>query len=670
MASSFSANSLNAAQKEAVYSINGPVLILAGAGTGKTRTVTCRIAHMLEQGIASKNILAVTFTNKAANEMKDRIAEMVGRQASRQMIVSTFHSLCARILREDIDKIGYKNNFSIYTGSDQSGLISRLIIRHGGKNEKIRPNDVLAVLGRVKNTGADIDSIEDNFISRVARSYQNELIGQNAVDFDDLLILAERVLREFPDVREAWRKRFRYITVDEFQDTNSLQMSLLKQLVGPDHNICVVGDDDQSIYGWRGAQISNILDFESFFPDPKVIKLEENYRCTASILNVANALIKHNFGRREKTLRAHKQGGDSVSLIAMPGDAEEAEYIVTDIESIRRTSKKSWEDFAILFRANTQGRILEQTMREHKIPYRVIGAQSFFDRREVKDLIAYLNLMDNPQADLHLLRVLNTPPRGISHDTTASFAIDWSREHKQSVWEALNDDGFRQAISSRARNSVIDFCELVERYAAMFKESRRDFSEIFEELIKEIEYEQFITRSCKTESEEHKRLITVGDVVAGLRNYWEPGKSLRDYLSQVSLDQNDQEEDDLERKSGVCLITMHASKGLEFPVVYLVGLEEGILPHKRSLEEGTCDEERRLLYVGITRAQENLTMTYCATRLRYGDRVSCECSSFIKEIPEDMIFSQTWEGIMESSTSEEEESDFFASLRDLLSEDD
>lgn len=660
--------SLNPAQQEAVRAIHGPVLILAGAGTGKTRTVTCRISHMLEKGIAGRNILAVTFTNKAANEMRERIGDMVGRKASREMVVSTFHSLCTRILREDIDQLGYKSNFTIYAGSDQSGLIARLLIQHGGKKEKIKPNDVLAALGKVKNLGLGPEAIEDDLIARVAASYQRELLGQNAVDFDDLLILAERLLRESPDVREAWRSRFRYVTVDEFQDTNGLQMSLLKQLVGPEHNVCVVGDDDQSIYGWRGAQISNILEFEKFFPDPKVIKLEENYRCTAPILDAANALIRHNAGRRDKTLRAHKQGGEPVQLIAMPGDVEEAEYIVSDIESDRRQEKRAWEDYAVLFRANTQSRVLEQTLREHRIPYRVIGAQSFFDRREVKDLVAYLGLIDNPRADLHLLRVLNTPPRGISHDTTAHFAIDWSREHGQSVWEALNDEGFRAQISAKARSSVEAFCELVDRYGALFAEGQRDFADILEELIAEIDYEAYIARSCKTEAEEQKRLITVGDVKAGLRQFWEPGKTLRDYLSQVTLDEDDRD-DDVESKSGVCLITMHASKGLEFPVVYLVGLEEGILPHKRSLEEGTCDEERRLLYVGITRAREKLVMTYCATRLRYGDRMSCERSSFLKEIPDHLLASQTWEEIMQRETTEEEESDFFASLREMLNED-
>lgn len=661
---SFSLESLNEAQRKAVVTLNGPVLILAGAGTGKTRTVTCRIAHMVERGIAGKNILAVTFTNKAANEMRERVGQMVEKRAGRGMIVSTFHSLCTRILREDIGKLGYKENFSIYAGSDQAGLLRQLIIRHGGRKEKVEPKHVLAEMSKVKNSGRNIDAIEDDLIATIASSYQRELLAQNAVDFDDLLIFAERILRENRDVREAWRSRFRYITVDEFQDTNSLQMSLLKQLVGPEHNICVVGDDDQSIYGWRGAEISNILEFEKFFPNPEVIKLEENYRCTAPILDVANALIRHNIGRREKTLIAHKGGGEDVKLISMPGDAEEAEHIVSDIEMIRQRDSRAWEDFAILFRANTQSRIIEQTLREHKIPYRMIGAQSFYDRKEIKDLVSYLSVMDNPRSDVHLLRILNTPKRGIS-EVTSHLAIDWSREKGQSVWEALHDPELLEQFGARSRNCVVEFTDLVGRYMEAFHAKERDFAELFEELLTELDYEAFICRGCKTENEEQKRLIAIGEMKSSLRALQGTGKTLTEFLEQISLDRDD-EDDDVEKKSGVCLITMHAAKGLEFPVVYLVGLEEGILPHKRSLEDGDCGEERRLLYVGITRAQEILTMTYCSTRLRYGDRMPCVRSSFLSEIPDDLLLCESWEELMEKEATPEDKENFFASLRSMI----
>lgn len=667
MAKSFSMDSLNAAQRAAVQTLQGPVLILAGAGTGKTRTVTCRIAHMVDRGINPKSILAVTFTNKAATEMRERVGQMMDRKAARQIMVSTFHSLCVRILREDIGKLGYKTNFTIYSGSEQSGLIRRLIVRHGGIKEKIGPKDVLSAMSKVKNNGQGIDSIPDNLTANIAASYQRELQAQNSVDFDDLLILADKLLAEYPDVRAAWRQRFQYITVDEFQDTNSLQMSLLGHLVGAEHNVCVVGDDDQSIYGWRGAQISNILEFERFFPNPAVIKLEENYRCTAPILDAANALIRHNLGRRDKTLRAHKGGGDSVRLISMPGDVEEAEFIVADIEAVRRQDQRPWEDFAILFRANTQSRIIEQTLREHKIPYRMVGAQSFFDRKEVKDLIAYLATIDNPQADEYLLRVLNTPPRGIS-ELTAHLAIDWSRDHGSSVWAALQDVEFLETLATRARNSVVEFNELVSKYIEIFQDRETNFGDVMEQLIEDIGFSDYVSRLCKTETEIQKRLISIGDVKASLRNFWQPGKTLKDYLAQVTLDKEDND-DDVENKPGVCLITMHAAKGLEFPIVYLVGLEEGILPHKRSLEEGSCDEERRLLYVGITRAQEKLMLTYCSTRLRYGDRMPCQRSSFLSEIPPHLLDYSKWEDIMNTQATEEEAENFFDSLRSMLLDD-
>ena len=649
-----------------MQTLQGPVLILAGAGTGKTRTVTCRIAHMVDRGISPKSILAVTFTNKAALEMRERVGQMVERKAARQIMVSTFHSLCVRILREDIGRLWYKTNFTIYSGSEQSGLIRRLIVRHGGITEKITPKDVLSSMSRMKNSGLGLDSIEDNLTANIAASYQRELQAQNSVDFDDLLILADKLLKEHRDVREAWQQRFRYITVDEFQDTNSLQMSLLGHLVGPEHNVCVVGDDDQSIYGWRGAQISNILEFERFFPNPSIIKLEENYRCTAPILDTANALIRHNLGRRDKTLRAHKGGGEAVRLISMPGDAEEAEFIITDIENVRRQEDRPWEDFAILFRANTQSRIIEQTLREHKIPYRMVGAQSFFDRKEVKDLISYLATIENPQADEYLLRILNTPPRGIS-ELTSHLAIDWSREHGNSVWAALQDEEFLAALSTRARNSVQAFNELIAKYIDLFQDKETDFGDILEQLIEETGFSEYVTRLCKTEAEIQKRLVSIGDVKASLRNFWQPGKTLRDYLAQVTLDKEDND-DDVENKPGVCLITMHAAKGLEFPVVYLVGLEEGILPHKRSLEDGNCDEERRLLYVGITRAQEKLMLTYCATRLRYGDRMPCQRSSFLSEIPPHLMEYSKWEDLMNAEATEEESGNFFDSLRSMLLE--
>lgn len=663
MSNSFDFGRLNPAQKQAVQTIKGPVLILAGAGTGKTSTVTTRIAYMVHQGVSPRSILALTFTNKAANEMAERAATLVSRSAAREMTISTFHSLCVRILREDIEQLGYKKNFSIYTGSDQSGLLREIILRNGGLHEKVKPAMVLSELSRVRNNSGAIADIEDDFMSRVAGDYLKEIRAQNAVDFDDLLILAEKLLTTNLEIRDKWRRRFNFITVDEFQDTNSLQMSLLRQLVGPDHNVCVVGDDDQSIYGWRGAQISNILDFESFFANPTVIKLEENYRCAAPILEVANALIRHNVGRRDKTLRASKIGGEDVSLISMPGFVEEAEFIAMDIETERLQRRCPWESFAILFRANTQSRVIEMTLREHRIPYRMVGAQSFFDRKEVKDLIAYLYVMTNPEADLHLLRILNTPRRGIS-EVTARSLIDWCREHACSAWLGLQNEEFQALCSTRTQNNIKSFVEILSKYLELFLASQRNFAQILDELMDEIKYEDHLRLGCKTNEEFEKRLGAISDVRQALLTFWQPGKNLVDFLAQMTLDP-DNDEEDIENKSGVCLITMHAAKGLEFNTVYLVGLEEGILPHKRSLDDGNIDEERRLLYVGITRAQEKLTMSYCATRRRGSDIIRCDRSCFLNEIPAHLIECHTHDEVMNAVASEEETANFFNALRDL-----
>lgn len=668
MPEAFSIDSLNPAQRQAVLCIDGPVLILAGAGTGKTRTVTCRIAHMVECGVNPASLLALTFTNKAANEMCERVAGMVSRKAARAMTICTFHSLCVRILREDIGKLGYKENFSIYTGSDQSGLLRRLIMQYGGGREKLEPNAVLSELSRMRNHGMTAADIKDTLVSSIAGAYQQAIRAQNAVDFDDLLILAERLLRAHADVRDKWRRKYTRITVDEFQDTNSLQMSLLRQLVGRDRHVCVVGDDDQSIYGWRGAQISNILEFEQFFPNPTVIKLEENYRCTRQVLDVANALIAHNAGRREKKLRTSKVGDEPVRLVAMPGATDEADYIVSDIEELRLRQKLPWEDIAILFRANTQSRILEMALRERRIPYRMVGAKSFFDRKEVRDLVAYLQIMDNPDADLPLLRVLNTPPRGIS-PATASLVIEWSSQHRKSVWATLCDLAFRAEFSTRTQNAIAAFVDFMTRYGTQFAESDRNFADVLGDMMKEIGYEDYIVGNCKTDVEKDKRLMAIDDVTSALRTFWQPGKKLTDFLAQITLDQ-DKDDDDIEKKSGVCLITMHAAKGLEFPIVYLVGVEEGILPHKRSVDDGNVDEERRLLYVGITRARERLTMTYCARRMIYGQNHVCDRSRFLDEIPSELIETIDYEEMMQQEATPEETASFFDSLRSLLSEPD
>ncbi len=668
MANDFAFESLNHAQREAVSAQDGPVMILAGAGTGKTRTVTCRIAHMLELKFPASEILAVTFTNKAATEMKARIAGMVSKKAANQMTVCTFHSLCVRLLRGGIDKLGYKKNFSICAYSDQVGIMKQLIVRKGGTDEKVKAETVLTEISKAKNKGIDVADLQDDFFAQLAVGYQNELRAQNAVDFDDLLLLAEQVLREHADVRDHFRKIYTRVTVDEFQDTNSLQMRLLQQLVGAPYHVCVVGDDDQSIYGWRGADVANILEFERFFPDPKIIRLEENYRSTEAVLHTANSLIKHNIGRREKVLRSTRGDGDNIRIVAMPGDDEEADFIADEILGEKTAHGREWEHFAILFRTNGQSRKLELALRDRKIPYRMVGAQSFYDRREIRDVLAYVALLVSPDNDVPLLRVLNAPNRGIGQ-ATAVLATDHSREKSQSVWQALCDPFFTTTLGAKARNSIETFVALISGAKNKIDLEKLDPAEVLSDLLKEIEYLPWIERGCKSDSERQQRGEAIHSVLDSLKQHIAKGKKLQSFLDDSAL-ASDREDDDLDKKKGATLITLHASKGLEFPIVYLVGLEEGYLPHFRSIAEGTKDEERRLLYVGITRAQEHLTLTYCSVRMKWGQKTGCQPSSFIPELDDKFIEHTTFDDIQNVEMSDDDLDNFFASMNNIFDSDD
>ena len=653
---------LNEAQAEAVQSSEGPVLILAGAGTGKTRTVIFRIANLLERGVDPRNILAVTFTNKAACEMRERVGEMVRREAAEEMTVCTFHSLCVRVLRVHAGLLGYNTNFSIAAGSDRDGLVKQLIVQHGGAKEKIKAWDITAAVSRQKNAGMSLGEIPDDLVRTVAMSYQRELRARNALDFDDLLVLAAQVLREHGEARDFWRERFRYVTVDEFQDTNGLQMDLLMQLVGPPHNICVIGDDDQSIYGWRGAQVSNILQFGHFFPNPKIVRLENNYRSTEAILSVANELIRNSPSRHEKTLRATIKGGDKVTLMALPGDEEEALWMAKEIRRHRAKDNSSWEDFAVLFRTNTHIRKVEQIFRQEEIPYRLVGAQSFYDRREVRDVLAYLQILDNPLADVSLLRILNTPPRGIGSNT-ALLLLEHCREHQVRAWEAMKDFSFTSQLSSKGSGSIRNFVELVDSFSPRIAGGRA--GEALSEFLQEVDYTAWLMRSCRTDEEREQRGEAVAEVITALTDALRKGRTIQQFLDDAALDA-EPEEEELEKKSGVTLITLHASKGLEFPVVFLVGLEEGVLPHWRSKEEGTQDEERRLLYVGITRAQQHLFLSYCSLRIKYGDQVRCDPSSFLSELDADWILERDYTEEMNALADDDDVSDFFGNMRALL----
>ncbi len=635
---------LNPEQEKAVRATDGPLLILAGAGTGKTKVITTRVAFLICSGVDPSQILAVTFTNKAANEMRERLRRLIEPEKAKEVTMSTFHALCMRLLRQDIEKLGYKRNFSIYDEGDTTGLIKKIITRTAAKDEKLDPGVAKSLISKAKNNGWSAPEDEQSLLGAVFARYQAELKTLNAVDFDDLLLLAVKLLQEFPEVRARWNRRFQYLMVDEFQDTNRLQLDLVSLLAkavdappGTRPNVAVVGDDDQSIYGWRGAEVSNILEFEEHFPGPTVIKLEQNYRSTNAILNTANTLIKNNPRRRPKQLWSAVEGGDKVNVVMAPDDRQEAEYVASQIAQRTFNEGLKHEDFAVLYRMNAQSRSVEQHLREMKIPYRVVGGKSFFDAREIKDLLAYASCLVNADDDVSLLRIINTPARGIG-DTLVERAVEASIKARCSVFKVLQDEAFRGELTTRARNAIDTFVELLDRYETKLNEPLADQAGVLRAFIDETGYIADLRRTCKTPEEGVKRESKLLEVIRWFdENQKKSPDGLQKFIGDMMLRQEQEKEDDKEEGRGVTLITLHAAKGLEFPHVYLIGLEEGLLPHEQSKMAGTVDEERRLLYVGITRAMRTLTMTWCNQRIRYGSTMPCTRSSFVKEFPAEWV---------------------------------
>ncbi|MGV3533443.1 MAG: ATP-dependent helicase [Chthoniobacteraceae bacterium] len=659
---------LNPEQEQAVRTTDGSLLILAGAGTGKTRVITMRIAYMIANGIHPGSILAVTFTNKAASEMRERLGGLVEKDQAKKVTVSTFHALCVRILRSGIDRLGYKTNFSIYDEGDQMGLIKKIITRTAARDEKLEASLAKNMISKAKNNGFNAPESGDTLIGAVFAKYQAELKTLNAVDFDDLLLLTVKLLAEHADVRQLWQDKFNYIMVDEFQDTNRLQLELVSLIANENKNVAVVGDDDQSIYGWRGAEVSNILEFETHFPNPTVVKLEQNYRSTNFILNTANSLIKNNPRRRPKQLWSSQDGGDKVRIIQMPDDRQEAQFIAEEIQRRQMMGEAEFDKFAVLFRMNAQSRLIEQNLRHLKIPYRIIGGKSFFDRREIKDLLAYASCILNTDDDVSLLRIINTPARGISAGTVEK-ATEMSAQQKCSVFEVLKSPEYRATLSTRPAASVEAFMELLDGYETKLNEPLANQVEVLRELIKEVGYLEDLRRSCKTEAEGLGRENNVVEMMKSFEEYL--GRStggLRGFLDEMMLRQEREEEDEDGKGSGVTLITLHAAKGLEYPHVYLIGLEEGFIPHDRSKMEGTVDEERRLLYVGITRAMKTLAMTWCRNRIKYGSPQPCTASSFIKELDPTLIDQRDVLDILNAPVEETSAKGRFDALKAFLSQ--
>ncbi len=644
---------LNPAQRDAVNTLAGPLLVLAGAGTGKTRVVTFRIANLIRHGTKPDRILAVTFTNKAAGEMRERIGQLIGQVRSKptkaggsetpRPSIGTFHSQCVGILRRHAKALGYPNAFTIYDRSDQESLARAVLRDLRLPGTALNPNDLLAIIGGWKN--ASIQPAEasgaartdkEHLAASAYRRYQDGLRVRGAMDFDDLLLNTETLLTLHRDILEAEASRFEHVLVDEYQDTNGSQYRIIRSLAKGHRNLCVVGDDDQSIYGWRGADVRHILNFREDWPDAKVVQLDANYRSTGAILQMANTLIAYNSDRYGKTLRPHRPDGPRPRILQLKDEAEESKVVVDEILRHIDHDHRQPRDIAILFRTNEQPRLFEMELRKRKIPYVLMGSQSFFDRREVRDILAYLKWIDQSDDEISLLRIANTPPRGLGTQTM-KLLVARAVARGESVWRVMNDPSAIQDLPISARRGIDELRIIAD-------EIRGDLASgltpsAVERLITRTRYVDEIARVYDQPEERETRTASLGEVTNAIAAFVqrEPGGDLGAFLAEIALSGKEMvsDKDKAAAKNAVWLLTMHAAKGLEFPIVYLVGMEDGVLPHSRSVksgEEKDIAEERRLCYVGITRAQENLTLSMALTRMKWGKPRPTTPSRFLYEI--------------------------------------
>lgn len=628
---------LNEQQRRAVQTLDGPVLILAGAGSGKTRTLTCRIANLIDHGVAPWNILAITFTNKAAKEMRERVSTLAGEKSS-GVWVSTFHALCARILRRDIEKLGYTRSFTIYDDDDQSSVLKELFKQFGIDEKTLSYKDVKAKISDAKDRllGPDewFASSPRDFRSQQIHdlydAYERRLKHANALDFDDLLVRTLELFADHPPVLESYRERFQYVHVDEYQDTNFAQYSLVKVLTQKSRNLCVVGDDDQSIYGWRGADIRNILDFEKDYPDATVIKLEQNYRSTANILDAANQVIAHNEGRMEKALWTQMDAGDPIRLFCAGDEREEAAWVCDRMQQLKLAGD-SYGSMAVLYRSNAQSRVLEDMLVRAGIPYRIYGGQRFYDRKEVKDIVAYLRCIVNPSDDVSLRRIINQPKRSIG-DSTIAELVRYAADQEMPLYSALVD--VPETLSARPRKCVGEFGDLMNELVM----SREDMG-VSEFVAFLIERTGLKAQYERDQSDEGKnRVENIEEFLGAVTEYEQSSDepSLEDFLENVAL-VSDLDNAEFGNKA-VTMMTVHSAKGLEFPVVFMVGLEEGVFPNGRAMQDDSrLEEERRLCYVAITRAQKMLFISFAAQRMLYNQVNYNAPSRFLRELPERVV---------------------------------
>jgi len=644
---------LNERQREAVLTLSGPVLVLAGAGTGKTRVITYRSAELIRRGTPADRILSVTFTNKAAREMQQRTAALLGRaqRGSARPLVTTFHSLCVRILRQEATHLGYPLNFAIYDRSDQESAARAALREIRVSDKTLRPGDLIQRISRWKSAGVSpqragefVETDLDMLAAAAYRRYQQAIKSRGGVDFDDLLLLTNRLFEEFPEVLDRHQRRFDHVQIDEYQDTNGTQFALAEALVRPHHSLCVVGDDDQSIYGWRGAEVRHILEFQNIFPGTRVIRLEQNYRSNPAILEIANRLAAQNPGRHAKRLEACRPAGSEVRFRGFEDEQAEAAAVVAEIAGLVEAGAKPG-DVAILFRTNEQPRLFEAELRRRRLRYVVIGGQSFFDRKEIRDLLAYLKVIARPDDEQSLLRVINTPPRGIG-DAAVDKLMTTAVKSGRGLWDIIAaaelDAGPRSEISAKAAAGLTELRNVIGRFRDDFEALSQPLPDLFQKLIEDIRYEAEIERLNSEPEQRLSRLAALEQLKDAIKIYAHRAESvsLAGFLEDCALAGRDEEEDDAERENAnvIRLMTLHSAKGLEFPRVYLVGLEEGLLPHRRSLEDPdspSLPEERRLAYVGVTRAMNDLTITWAESRTKWGKRQPTIVSRFVGEMRAD-----------------------------------
>lgn len=662
---------LNPPQREAVQHGDGPLLVLAGAGTGKTRVVTLRIARLLRAGVPAANILAVTFTNKAAREMMERVKSFAGKKACRGLTVSTFHSFALKLIKQYADRLGFGRGFTIAGDDDRTALV-RSVCRDFGLSERQLPHKLArALIGDWKTNGirpeAALDSAvteEEDLAARVYEVFAKEMRDRCTIDFDDMLLLAQDLLQDHPDVLDDCQDTYHQIMVDEYQDTNEIQYRLIRKLAGARRNLCVVGDDDQSIYGWRGARPGNILEFTRDFRGAKKVTLDQNYRSTNAILNGSNAVIRNNTVRHEKKLWSALGDGEPITLYRAEDQDDELGWLAAEISQLHRAGRK-WEDIAILFRANSQSAPLEMALRKNQIPYRIMGTYSLFDRREIRDLLAYLKCVVNKRDDGALFRILNTPPRGIGV-TSRGRMTDQAVKQRQGLMEWILDsfDAQETDLPKRAAQSVEAFRDMMNKVDRVLQEN---VHQGLQALIEETSYFDFIDMECRGDPlGAQVRKNGVDALLDAAERFDSDGEGgLAGFLEMLALDsRKDEESEDV----GVTLLTVHSAKGLEFPVVFIAGVEEETFPHRNSLglDDGvdTIDEERRLFYVAMTRARERLILTRAAKRVRFKKEIPRIESRFVAEIGEDLldILDAGSEEPVDSATAD----DFLAQLRNIV----